>query len=211
MLQRPRHLFVASCRISLASSWLHPAARAVEAQSALTVTTLETRIQGDPIGIDVTRPPLQLAAARPPPAPRGSGRTRSSSAGAQATSRRIAATPGTAARVASRQVQQIEYGGRAVAAGPLLLEVGCGMPTASFRAWSSVAFFEMGLLSSADWTAHWIAEPTASGRSPLLAQGVVVTRASAARASMPPRWVSTSCSSTATASARDYFTPGWTA
>jgi len=157
--------------------------------------------------------PLQLAASRPPPAPGAAGVPDPRRRARRPTSRRIAATPWDSGEVASDKSTRSSYGGRAVAiAGRYYWKVRVWDANGRRSAWSSVAFFEMGLLSSADWTAHWMRRAHGEAAGAHCCASVRSSPApSAARASMPPRWVSTSCSSTATGVGQDYFNPRVTA
>jgi alpha-L-rhamnosidase len=185
-----------------------PVARA---EGTLSVTTLKTEYRVDPIGIDATRPRF--------------GWQLTSDARAQmqrayqilvATSpEKLDADVGDrwdSGPVASDRSNQIEYRGSSLPSRTRCYwKVRVWDANNAVSAWSRRASFELGLLSPADWTARWIAEPAVTARSPLLrkafAVGKPVRRARVYATALGVYELHLNGQRVG----QDYLTPGWTA
>jgi alpha-L-rhamnosidase len=180
------------------------------ADSVLTLTTLKTEYKVDPIGLDAPRPRFswQLTATRRAQMQRAyQVLVASSKAGLDAN----VGDKWDSGRVTAEASAQIEYGGSALRSRARYywkVRVWDGDDGAS--AWSSSAFFEMGLLSAADWSARWIAEPNVTAKSPLLRKAFTVTR-SVRRARVYATALGLyELHLNGERVGQDYFTPGWT-
>jgi alpha-L-rhamnosidase len=186
-------------------------ATAASAPETLTVTALKTEYRVDPIGIDATRPRFswQLTSDARAQMQRAYQVLVSSSPA------NLDAGVGDkwdSGQIVSDRSNQIEYRGSEVAArARYYWKVRVWDANNLVSTWSSDASFELGLLSSADWTARWIAEPAVTARSPLLRKRFVVDK--------PVRRARVYATALGVYELQlngqrvgeDYFAPGWTA
>jgi alpha-L-rhamnosidase len=119
------------------------------------ITNLNCEYRVNPLGIDVRRPRLswQLASDR-----RGAAQT-AYQLRAAADVASLAAGPllFDSGKVASDQSVLVPYGGPALGSGERVYwQVRAWDETGAASAWSTPAFWEMGLLAASDWQAEWI-------------------------------------------------------
>ena len=143
--------------------------RAQDAQSSLSVANLHVDYLVNPLGIDDTHPQLswELASA-------AQNQTQQAYEVQAATSSALlsANTPDlwNSGKVTSSASINVSYGGATLhSREQVYWRVQVWDASGNTSAWSSVAYWEMGLLSSADWSAHWISN-TSSGALPLFAK-----------------------------------------
>ena len=150
-------------------------ARAQDAQSSLSVANLRVDYLVNPLGIDDTHPQLSWELASS-----AQNQMQQAYDVQVATSSALlsANTPDlwNSGKVTSSASINVSYGGAALhSREQVYWRVQVWDASGNTSAWSSVAYWEMGLLSSADWSAHWISN-TSSGALPLFAKQFTLTK-----------------------------------
>ncbi len=150
--------------------------RAQTAQSSVSVGNLHVDYLVNPLGIDDRQPQLSWELS-------SSAQNQSQQAyevQAATTSALLSAnTPNLwdSGKVTSSASTNVTYGGSALhSRQQVYWRVQVWDQSGNVSAWSSVAQWEMGLLASSDWSAHWITNP-GSGALPLFAKQFTLAKA----------------------------------
>ncbi len=174
----PRTLVIVGLSLTLGLSLsLHTVAavRAQNAQSNLSVGNLRVDYLVNPLGIDDTQPRLSWELA----STFQNQKQQAYEVQAATTSALLNAnTPDlwNSGQVQSGRSNNVAYGGSALhSREQVYWRVQVWDTNGNPSAWSSVAQWEMGLLSSSDWSAHWISN-SSSGALPLFAKQFTLTK-----------------------------------